>query len=209
MAEPRVTTIAGPVVKALIRQRLGMRMARLRPFQELWMGPGGPTQPGNAGFCGCCNCPCGGTTSCACACCTGDGFFSQYTFTIGGISDAGQGCLTNCPDEDGSWTLNRIGSCVWNTSTPVPAFCTGTGPYWSLSCNAGTWRLASHVDGPVYQGTGNCHSPLVLTNISLGGFCNYPGSVTLTPGGTWTSCGSGPPAPMAPVAQAFGWTPMF
>lgn len=122
---------------------------------------------------------------CDCPCCTG-GVWSEYTMTVAGITDGCAGCTTL----NGSWTLSYVGTCGWETATPVPGFCTGAGPYWTLVCTAGTWILGSHVDGPMYTTTDDlCVEGGTLNLIAPGVICStYPATLTVTPGGTFVPC---------------------
>lgn len=128
-----------------------------------------------------------GCFTCDCDCCT-DGFWSQYTLVVAGISDI----CTGCTRLDGTWTLNKVAGCGWETETPSPSFCTGAGPYWTLTCVSGTWTLGSHVDGPMYSTTDDlCIDGGTLNRI--GGpdtaLCaGYPATLTVTPGGFFTTC---------------------
>ena len=142
----------------------------------------------------CCCCPC--------PCCKGGGYWTQYTMTIAGTV-AGPFACPDCADLDGSWTLtNAHGGavCQWVTGEPPEPFCTGTRPYWTLACVDGNWVIDSHTDGAVFtfagSGSDDCGCDLTLTNVinaTGASFCSYQGSVTLTPGGEWVSCGKAAP----------------
>lgn len=129
-----------------------------------------------------CDCP---SDCCDCDCCV-DGYWTEYTMTVAGITDV----CTGCTRLNGSWTLTKVTGCGWETGTPDPGFCTGAGPYWTLACVGGTWFLGSHIDGPMYQtSTDLCvdGGTIPLTGSSV--LCNnYPATLTVTPSGIFVPC---------------------
>lgn len=127
-----------------------------------------------------------GCLACDCGCCT-DGFWSEYTLTVAGITTTG---CSDCTRLNGSWTLTKVAGCGWETATPVPGFCTGAGPYWSLACSGGTWFLSSHVDAPLYTTTDDLCVDGGTLDLTAGPFLctDYPATLTITPGGTFIPC---------------------
>jgi hypothetical protein len=129
--------------------------------------------------------PCTGFI-CPCECCL-SGFWTQYTFTVAGITDPG-GCAA-CTTLNGTWVLIfQEDSCRWTTRDA--SFCAGTGPFWTLSCSGGTWSLVSHTDGSLYTTTDDlCITGGTLDLTSPGSTCDtYPATITVSPIGSFIPC---------------------
>lgn len=141
---------------------------------------------------GCC---CPPDVHCECTCCSTPGFWSQYPFTIAGIiNNAGAFCDGHCSDLNGSWTPTYFGGCYWATRLVPETFCaTPSGPFWSLSCSAGTWRMVGQRDGNDvhYESTAAdfCLNGGVMTRVGTVGLCDgYPATITVGTGGVFTPC---------------------
>lgn len=121
-------------------------------------------------------------------CCGCDASPRAWTFSIGGpIVNGVPGCLTDCGEFVGDWTVTYIGGCEWrggggNVCTPTPAtwrlFCTEVGGVegWLLQTlypGGASYFLASTAWA--------CFGPNTMTKTTTDAACvGFPGSVVLT-----------------------------
>lgn len=93
-------------------------------------------------------CTCCLDETCDCPCCPA-GYWSEYTFTISGITN---NHCSDCTSWNGTWTLKWVGGCTWQTDevapTPSCGVFIGGEPMWTLWCFKGTWVLQT----PMYEG---------------------------------------------------------
>lgn len=136
---------------------------------------------------------------CDCLCCTG-GYWTEYTFTVSGITNRVCG---DCTAWNGTWTLKYRGGCLWTTddvaTDPYCAALPGGDPMWSLACDSATglWTLSSTIGmglvllSSAYPGTNYCFYGGFLSGGAAPHAC-FPLrtglEVELLPGGTFVDC---------------------
>ena len=52
---------------------------------------------------------------CDCECCSCNGYWSQFTFTVAGVTGD-----PACTDMNGDYTLTAVGGCLWSNGGPPP-----------------------------------------------------------------------------------------
>lgn len=140
-------------------------------------------------LCVCCECQ-------ACAC---SGYWSSYTFDVAGVTGPDGNCSTpdSCGSYNGTWLVNHLSQCSWITDElsvcdpGFPTYALSVGFYGPgtaqilVICAAGTagseWRSDDW--------TCECGGTFTLIPGSPLCCANWPTTLTVTPAGTWTTCG--------------------
>lgn len=52
---------------------------------------------------------------CGCQCCSCNGYWSQFSFTISGVTGSAR-----CQDMNGTHTITNVGGCLWSLGGPPP-----------------------------------------------------------------------------------------
>lgn len=155
------------------------------------------------------DCPC-----CGCNCCGCRGYWTEYSFTVSGISGD---CTGNpptstdnpCAGNNGSYSMIWQTGCLW--ITVEDSVCT-TEPKYNLSCFNGIWSVKtpciagfaviSWSDQLSPNFTCECGGTLTL-DPELPCCDTIPGSIEVSPGGSWVNCSQ--PAPNCAEALTQSW----